>query len=163
MLQLLILLSFAHLQVSSSLMNQSQSSDQNFEFKKDFEEKLHLPNKELRVCAKGESICIPANYSKFDLPNEDETTQVSVGIDIKDIPNINDHEFSVTLNAFFVVRFVQANLFVRKCFASISTFIRCTKNTVFLFLMGSSFLKIKLNFISRGCNRQDLFIIEKIR
>ena len=63
-------------------------------------------DKKLKICAKGESICIPANYSKFDLPNEDELTQVSVGIDIKDIPNINDHEFSVTLNAFFVVRWV---------------------------------------------------------
>jgi hypothetical protein len=114
-------------------MNQSQSSDQNFEFKKDFEEKLHLPNKELRVCAKGESICIPANYSKFDLPNEDETTQVSVGIDIKDIPNINDHEFSVTLNAFFVVRFVQANLFVRKCFAIIKLLLDAPRILVYYF------------------------------
>ena len=74
------------------------------EFKKNFGEKINLPAGELKICAKGESICIPANYSKFDLPNEDEQTQVSVGIDIKDIPNINDHEFSVTLNAFFVVR-----------------------------------------------------------
>ena len=97
MLQVLILLAFANLQVSS-LMN--HSDDQTFEATKRFP----MNNKELKICAKGESICIPANYSKFDLPNEDETTQVSVGIDIKDIPNINDHEFSVTLNAFFVVR-----------------------------------------------------------
>ena len=37
----------------------------------------------------GNSICIPTNYSKFDLPNETQTT-VSVGIDIKDIPKIDD-------------------------------------------------------------------------
>ena len=55
-----------------------------------------------RVCAKGDAICIPANYSKFDLPDESLTT-VSVGIDIKDIPKIDDKEFSITLNAFFVV------------------------------------------------------------
>ena len=56
-----------------------------------------------KVCAKGQSICIPKNYTKFDLPN-DTLTEVSIGIDIKDIPNINDKDFSVTLNAFFVVQ-----------------------------------------------------------
>ena len=30
-----------------------------------------------RICAKGDAICIPANYSKFDLPNELERTEVS--------------------------------------------------------------------------------------
>ena len=29
-----------------------------------------------KVCAKGDAICIPANYSKFDLPNELERTEV---------------------------------------------------------------------------------------
>jgi len=33
---------------------------------------------EIRICAKGESICIPSNYSKFDLPNEDEQTLASI-------------------------------------------------------------------------------------
>ena len=42
-----------------------------------------------RVCAKGDAICIPRNYSKFDLPNETQTL-VNVGIDIKDIPKIDD-------------------------------------------------------------------------
>ena len=31
-------------------------------------------------------------------------TEVDVGIDIKDIPKIADKDFSVTLNAFFVVQ-----------------------------------------------------------
>ena len=61
------------------------------------------------ICAKGNSICIPANYSKFDLPNESSTT-VHVGIDIKDIPKISDKDFSVTLNAFFVVRWKEERL-----------------------------------------------------
>lgn len=60
-------------------------------------------HKDFIICAKGNSICIPKNYSKFDLPNE-ITTTVNVGIDIKDIPKISDKDFSVTLNAFFVVR-----------------------------------------------------------
>ena len=64
-----------------------------------------------RVCAKGDAICIPSNYSKFDLPNEDLTT-VNVGIDIKDIPKIDDKEFSITLNAFFVVRWTDARMII---------------------------------------------------
>ena len=63
------------------------------------------------ICAKGNSICIPRNYSKFDLPNE-ITTTVSVGIDIKDIPKISDKDFSVTLNAFFVVRWMEERLHI---------------------------------------------------
>ena len=31
-----------------------------------------------RICAKGDAICIPSNYSKFDLPNELERTEVFV-------------------------------------------------------------------------------------
>ena len=57
----------------------------------------------MQVCAKGNPICIPENYSRFDIPNETNTV-VNVGIDIKDIPKIDDNDFSVTLNALFVVR-----------------------------------------------------------
>jgi len=32
------------------------------------------------------------------------------GIDIKDIPNVNDHDFSVTLNGFFLVRWTDSRL-----------------------------------------------------
>ena len=63
------------------------------------------------ICAKGNSICIPRDYSKFDLPNETQTV-VNVGIDIKDIPKIADKEFSVTLNAFFVVRWKDERLVI---------------------------------------------------
>ena len=41
------------------------------------------------VCVKENSICIPQNYSKLDLPNKDLTT-IILGIDIKDIPKIAD-------------------------------------------------------------------------
>ena len=51
------------------------------------------------------------DYSKFDLPNESQTV-VNVGIDIKDIPKIADKEFSVTLNAFFVVRWKDERLVI---------------------------------------------------
>ena len=45
------------------------------------------------------------------MPNETQTT-VSVGIDIKDIPKIDDKDFSVTLNAFFVVRWKDTRLVI---------------------------------------------------
>ena len=86
-----------------------------------------LGQSQTAICAKGNSICIPkgrsvvgksslpehcpTDYSKFDLPNE-TMTEVNVGIDIKDIPKIADKEFSVTLNAFFVVRWKDERLVI---------------------------------------------------
>ena len=70
---------------------------------------LHTDEK--HICAKGDAICIPSNYSKFDLPDESLTT-VNVGIDIKDIPKIDDKEFSITLNAFFVVRWTDTRMII---------------------------------------------------
>ena len=70
-----------------------------------------LGQSQSKICAKGNSICIPRDYSKFDLPNETQTV-VNVGIDIKDIPKIADKEFSVTLNAFFVVRWKDERLVI---------------------------------------------------
>ena len=70
-----------------------------------------LGQSQSRICAKGNSICIPRDYSKFDLPNETQTV-VNVGIDIKDIPKIADKEFSVTLNAFFVARWKDKRLVI---------------------------------------------------
>ena len=37
---------------------------------------------------------------------------VNVGIDIKDIPKISDKDFSVTLHAFFVVRWKEEQLMI---------------------------------------------------
>ena len=34
------------------------------------------------------------------------------GIDIKDIPNINDRDFSITLNGFFLVRWTDSRLLI---------------------------------------------------
>ena len=70
-----------------------------------------LGHSQSTICAKGNSICIPKDYSKFDLPNETQTV-VNVGIDIKDIPKIADKEFSVTLNAFFLVRWEDRRLVI---------------------------------------------------
>ena len=37
---------------------------------------------------------------------------VNVGVDIKDIPKIDDKDFSVTLNAFFVVQWTDERLII---------------------------------------------------
>ena len=73
----------------------------------------YTPFMRAKVCAKGDAICIPSNYSKFDLPNE-TLTLVNVGIDIKDIPKIDDQEFSITLNAFFVVRWTDRRMIINQ-------------------------------------------------
>ena len=42
------------------------------------------------LCADGEKmrICVPPMYMKFELPEEGEATNVSIGVDIKDIPKV---------------------------------------------------------------------------
>ena len=80
-----------------------------------------------RQGSRGVSISLPHNYSKNTLPNT-TLTEVNIGdndndasfslnislsipgIDIKDIPNVNDFDFSVTLNGFFLVRWQDPRL-----------------------------------------------------
>ena len=46
-------------------------------------------------------------------PSFEDTTQKTIsGIDIKDIPNVNDRDFSVTLNGFFLVRWRDPRLII---------------------------------------------------
>ena len=46
-------------------------------------------------------------------PSFGDTTQKTIsGIDIKDIPNVNDRDFSVTLNGFFLVRWRDPRLII---------------------------------------------------
>ena len=42
------------------------------------------------LCTDGEvmKICVPEDYMKFELPVEGESTFVSIGVDIKDIPKV---------------------------------------------------------------------------
>ena len=63
------------------------------------------------VCVKENSICIPQNYSKLDLPNKDLTT-IILGIDIKDIPKIDYIDFSVTLSAYLRIRWTEPRIII---------------------------------------------------
>ena len=66
-----------------------------------------------KSCMKGEAktICLPKDYVKFELPPNQPIT-VSIGIDIKDIPNVSDRDFSITLNAYFIVKWFDSRLIV---------------------------------------------------
>mgnify|MGYP002044804375 FL=1 len=68
------------------------------------------------MCADGERtrICVPGDYVKFELPEEDRATYVSIGVDIKDIPKVNDKDFSITMNAYFIVKWQDRRLIVEK-------------------------------------------------
>ena len=41
-------------------------------------------------------------------------TASAAGIDIKDIPQVNDADFSITLNGFFLIRWTDARLIIRE-------------------------------------------------
>ena len=65
-----------------------------------------------KLCSSGEAsrICIPSDYRKLEFPSKDEPTMVSIGVDILDIPKINDNDFTITLNAYFMVQWRDARL-----------------------------------------------------
>ena len=67
-----------------------------------------------RLCASGgkRKICIPEDYQKYDLPGSAGPTYVTVGVDIKDIPKVEDKDFSITINAYFMVKWKDTRLIV---------------------------------------------------
>ena len=66
------------------------------------------------TCAKGNHICIPKNYSKYELP--EVPTVVSLGIDIINIPKIDDIDFSVTLSVFLNVGWKDTRVIINPSF-----------------------------------------------
>ena len=66
------------------------------------------------------SICVPPDYAKFELPPNSPST-ISIGIDIKDIPKVSDKDFSVTLNAYFIVKWRDSRVIVTDNFNNSST------------------------------------------
>ena len=82
------------------------------------EDRQEIPPKggSARMCADGERtrICVPGDYVKFELPEEDRATYVYIGVDIKDIPKVNDKDFSITMNAYFIVKWQDRRLIVEK-------------------------------------------------
>ena len=64
-------------------------------------------------CMKEKAVCIPNNYSKYDLPNEGATT-VSLGVKIIDIPKIDDNDFIVTLDVYFSILWTEPRLVINE-------------------------------------------------
>ena len=44
------------------------------------------------------SICLPENYSKFELPFTEKTNRIVISIDIDDVLRINDGTYSITFS-----------------------------------------------------------------
>jgi len=82
----------------------------------DYDEELLLRRPDETVCAIGgrQRICVPDNYQKYDLPNMTGPTYVTIGVDIKDIPKVSDKDFSITINAYFNVKWRDPRLLVSK-------------------------------------------------
>ena len=62
-------------------------------------------------CIKKSSICIPQNYSKYDLPSKDRT-KVSLGLDIRDISKIDHKDFSITIVGYLSVQWMDPRLII---------------------------------------------------
>jgi len=69
-----------------------------------------------KICAIGgrQRVCVPVDYQKYDLPDMKRPTLVTIGVDIKDIPKVSDKDFSITINAYFNVKWRDPRLLVSK-------------------------------------------------
>ena len=56
------------------------------------------------------SICLPENYSKFELPFTEKTNRITISIDIDDVLRINDGTYSITFSTYFNVEWNERRL-----------------------------------------------------
>ena len=56
------------------------------------------------------SICLPENYSKFELPFTEKTNKIGISIDIDDVLRINDGTYSITFSTYFNVQWNERRL-----------------------------------------------------
>ena len=63
-------------------------------------------------CNKGlpKSICLPENYSKFELPISDEPNIIGISIDIGEVLGINGKDYSITFSTYFNVEWTERRL-----------------------------------------------------
>ena len=64
------------------------------------------------------SICLPENYSKFELPFTEKTNQIGISIDIDDVLRINDGTYSITFSTYFNVEWNERRLSVQPDFGA---------------------------------------------
>jgi len=56
------------------------------------------------TCTSEREVCLPANYSRFQLPNKGKTTIVSIGLDGFDVRKIDDIEYTVEISCYFLTK-----------------------------------------------------------
>ena len=63
-------------------------------------------------CGSGtmKSICLPANYSKFELPHTEQVNNIGISIDIDEVLRINDGTYSITFATYFNVEWNERRL-----------------------------------------------------
>jgi len=71
-------------------------------------------------CSAGisKSICLPDNYSKFELPYTEQTNVIGISIDIDEVLRINDGTYSITFSTYFNVEWNERRLNVFPDFGS---------------------------------------------
>ena len=59
-------------------------------------------------CNKGvpKSICLPENYSKFELPFPDQPNLIGISIDIDEVLGISGKDYSITFATYFNVEVI---------------------------------------------------------
>ena len=97
------------------------------------------------LCANKNALCIPSNYSKFELPQENANT-IRIGIDIKDITKIDEKESTITMTGYFIVKWIDKRIIFDK--VSLAQFSNQIKGQshyeMFVFLFWSSFSSFTL-------------------
>jgi len=57
-------------------------------------------------------VCLPENYSRYELPNTDETNQVEISFDMDEILEIKDATYSITFSSYFAMEWSDRRLIV---------------------------------------------------
>merc|ERR1719210_1908263 len=68
------------------------------------------------MCSAGISkqICLPDDYSKFELPIAEGVNNISISIEIDEVLRINDKDYSITFATYFNVEWTEHRLKVTK-------------------------------------------------
>jgi len=59
---------------------------------------------------KAKSVCLPDNYSKFELPHTDQSNKIGISMDIDEVMQINDNDYSITISMYFNVEWQEPRL-----------------------------------------------------
>merc|ERR1719210_1892264 len=55
-------------------------------------------------------LCLPQEYSKFDLPHRNDFNEIEIGLEISDVLKIDDKDYSITFSLYFNVQWSEPRL-----------------------------------------------------